>query len=315
MKNKMRIEHMPKASGVYQITTPNGDYYIGKSENMYRRMLAHMNDAKQKVHYNPRLKNAFAKYGSKMTCKVLALASKDDISYLETYYINLFFGDRRCMNMALDPVGCDKTKNRNGYTPGYFVAYWTRTVLAVDSMGEWAKALGKSHAWRGMKNPTAKSKCAMFPTQQECEDWLNRMDKLVTLRIVKKLTPKNKTSMQLKRERNQRLKWLYQYAHHIKCPDGRATLAKNTFEMRRYSMLDGYSRRRFGQSWHSYKAPSGKIVFGKNEIGLEKTWDSVGLCARELSLSHVTVLKHARGERSKTHNGWKLWFSKTELKA
>jgi hypothetical protein len=182
-------------------------------------------------------------------------------------------------------------------------------------MGEWAKALGKSHAWRGMKNPTAKSKCAMFPTQQECEDWLNRMDKLVTLRIVKKLTPKNKTSMQLKRERNQRLKWLYQYAHHIKCPDGRATLAKNTFEMRRYSMLDGYSRRRFGQSWHSYKAPSGKIVFGKNEIGLEKTWDSVGLCARELSLSHVTVLKHARGERSKTHNGWKLWFSKTELKA
>jgi group I intron endonuclease len=307
----MKISHMPKACGVYQITSPSGKYYIGKSENMYRRMLNHKSDAKKKEHYNPKLKNSFAKYGDKMTCKVLALADKKDVCYLETYYINLFWGDPNCMNVALDPVGCDKTANRNGYTSGYFVTYWTRSIFKVDSLGEWAKKIGKCSAYRGSKSPGQRSKCAMFQTIEECNDWLNQMNSIVISKIELEIKPKerpkpaipNNVLLERKRKKN------FRYGYHIRCPNGRVTLARNTQELKRYSMLDGYERRRFGQPWKENRMTPGKSITGKHYLGMVKTWNSVGACSRDIGLSYITILKHARGERIKTMNGWFLQFA------
>ncbi len=311
LHSDMKISHMPKACGVYQITSPSGKYYIGKSENMYRRMLNHMNDAKKKTHYNPKLKHSFAKYGNKMSCKVLALADKKDVCYLETYYINLFWGDSNCMNMALDPVGCDKTVNRDGYTSGYFVTYWTRSILRVNSLGEWAKKIGKCSTYRGSKIPRQRSKCAMFQTIEECNDWLNQMDSIVISKIESELNPKEraKPEVPISVLIEKRKKKNFRYGYHIRCPNGRVTLARCAQELRQYSMLDGYERRKFGEPWEENKMTPGKPIIGEHYSGSVKTWKSVGACSRDIGLSYMTVLKHARGERSKTMNGWFLQFA------
>lgn len=308
----MKISHIPKACGVYQITSPSGKYYIGRSENMYRRMLNHVSDARQGKHFNLKLQRSFDKYGRKMKCEVLGLSDKDNVAYLETYFINLFFKDGKCMNAAIDPIGCDRHKNRDGYTKAYCVSYWTRQIYSVRSMQSWAKELGKDLTWRGAaRRPNGESKFAVFQTRDECQNWLKVVDSLALNKIQAQLFSPEKEPPVIDLDVVNRHKKMnvYKWGYHIKCPNGRVTLARNSYEVKQYRAIDGYQRRRFNKPWPKVKHTTpGKQVVGVNQAGEQKIWPSIGSCAREIKKTHMTILAHCREERHKTENGWKLSF-------
>jgi predicted GIY-YIG superfamily endonuclease len=53
-----------KISGIYCITNiENNKFYIGSSKNIYYRLRRHLSDLRANIHKNPKLQNAFNKYG------------------------------------------------------------------------------------------------------------------------------------------------------------------------------------------------------------------------------------------------------------
>jgi group I intron endonuclease len=55
---------LPSVSGIYRITcTANGKFYIGSAVNLRRRRNAHFRHLRRKTHANPKLQNAWNKYG------------------------------------------------------------------------------------------------------------------------------------------------------------------------------------------------------------------------------------------------------------
>jgi hypothetical protein len=302
----MKISHIPKDCGVYQIVSPTGAYYIGRSENMYRRMLNHLSDARKGKHCNLRLQRAFDKYGKRMKCEVLGLASKDDLAYLETYYIALFFKDGKCMNTAIQPVKSDTPKSRGG-TEAYCVTYWTREMYRVPSMQRWARELGRDLTWRGTaRQPSAQSKFAIFQSRDECEAWLQNVDSKVIASIELELCPAVKTSkplsqIELDAARQKRIERIYKWGYHVRHESGRATLARDTYELSQYKIADGWSRRRFNDVWREPKiGPLPKPVIGIHPQHGAKRWPSIGACARDLERSNISIIDACRGNRRTT---------------
>lgn len=313
----MKISHIPKDCGVYQIVSPTGAYYIGRSENMYRRMLNHLSDARKGKHCNLRLQRAFDKYGKRMKCEVLGLASKDDLAYLETYYIALFFKDGKCMNSAIQPVKCETPKSRGG-TEAYCVTYWTREIYRVPSMQGWAREMGKNLTWRGTARgkPHAQSKFAIFQSRRECEAWLWEVDSRVIAAIELELCPPAKppkppkppSQIELDAARQKRIERIYKWGYHVRHESGRATLARDTYELSQYKIADGWSRRRFNDVWREPKIGTPpRPVIGTHLQHGEKSWPSIGACARDLQRNAMSVIQVCTGERLTTA-GWTLKY-------
>lgn len=312
----MKVSHIPKACGVYQIVSPTGAYYIGRSENMYRRMLNHLSDARKSKHWNLRLQRAFDKYGKRMKCEVLGLASKEDLAYLETYYIALFFKDGKCMNTAIQPVKSDTLKSRSG-TQAYCVTYWTREIYRVPSMQGWAKELGRDLTWRGTaRQPSARSKFAIFQSYDECVAWLRDVDFRVIASIELELCPpvkvfKPPSEIELKAERQKRMEKIYKWGYHVRHESGRATLARDTYELSQYKIADGWSRRRFNDVWREPKIQTlPKPVIGIHPKHGAKRWPSIGACARDLQRSGMSIMDACRGNRRTTAE-WTLKYEET----
>src|SRR5689334_12150640 len=58
------IQPPPETSGIYRITcTVTGKFYIGSALNLYSRWANHFSSLRRNVHGNPKLQNAFNKYG------------------------------------------------------------------------------------------------------------------------------------------------------------------------------------------------------------------------------------------------------------
>jgi hypothetical protein len=318
----MKISHIPKDCGVYQIVSPTGAYYIGRSENMYRRMLNHLSDARKGKHCNLRLQRAFDKYGKRMKCEVLGIASKDDLAYLETYYIALFFKDGKCMNTAIQPVKSDTPKSRGG-TEAYCVTYWTREIYRVPSMQGWAKEMGKCLTWRGAaRQPSAQSKFAIFQSRDECEAWLQNVDSKVIASIELELCPPVKTSkppsqiktskppsqIELDAARQKRIERIYKWGYHVRHESGRATLARDTYELSQYKIADGWSRRRFNDVWREPKIGTPpKPVIGTHPQHGTRWWASIGACARDLQRVPTQVIKACTGKQRTTAE-WTLKY-------
>ena len=85
------MESIPKKSGIYQIRNLiNGKIYIGSSVNMKARKRQHFQKLKQQKHRNPKLQNAYNKYGkANLVFEVVEIVlDKTILIEREQYYID-----------------------------------------------------------------------------------------------------------------------------------------------------------------------------------------------------------------------------------
>lgn len=74
-------------SGIYKINFPNGKVYIGRSNNIYRRMLEHNNDFRNKLP----IEYAIMKYGKIIEFDILELIDDlEEMKKREIYWINYY---------------------------------------------------------------------------------------------------------------------------------------------------------------------------------------------------------------------------------
>lgn len=78
------------AAGIYTITnTVNGKFYVGSAFDLDNRKSGHFSDLRKNRHRNPRLQNAFNKYGeSVFVFAVIECCEKAECLRLEQYYLD-----------------------------------------------------------------------------------------------------------------------------------------------------------------------------------------------------------------------------------
>lgn len=77
--------------GIYKITSPSGNFYIGSAVNFKKRWNLHLHRLKNKTHENSKLQKAFLKYGQEgLKFEKLIICSKIDLLSYEQKLIDFF---------------------------------------------------------------------------------------------------------------------------------------------------------------------------------------------------------------------------------
>ncbi|NTJ22265.1 GIY-YIG nuclease family protein [Rhizobium rhizogenes] len=74
--------------GVYAITSPSGNFYIGSSNNMRTRTRHHRSSLMRGDHNNTSLQSAYHKYNGDLVCTVLAACSVSELISTEQRFID-----------------------------------------------------------------------------------------------------------------------------------------------------------------------------------------------------------------------------------
>lgn len=269
----MKTNHMPRKPGVYQIVTPSGSYYIGKALNLRERAYQHYSRMRWGTHHNERLIRSYKKHGDKMRIEVLQLCDADSIDAIEAHYIQLFYDDKKCMNMTRVDF-CTEEKNKEFFSKkAYCAVYWSRQIYTVDQMGSWAKELGMHFTWRGAFG------LKIFDTRKAAQEWFEVMDKRS---ILAERVPKTSLkSHSMKR-------WYHVRNIHT----GYVGIAKSSAELKqigahraRYhtNFSNGWQVRKYGEDWNWQHSTTTKIaVFGLHVTGKRKSWLSREECKRDI---------------------------------
>lgn len=98
MKNLKHKEH--SKSGIYKITClSNGKFYIGSSKNIYYRNKRHLSELRKNKHKNPKLSNAFNKYGEdSFTTEIVE--ETDELLKREQYFMNSLNPYLNCVKLV-----------------------------------------------------------------------------------------------------------------------------------------------------------------------------------------------------------------------
>lgn len=74
--------------GIYAISSPSGNYYIGSTSCFYKRFWEHKRALKNKNHVNPILQNAYNKYQKELKFETLFVCCESDLLYYEQILMN-----------------------------------------------------------------------------------------------------------------------------------------------------------------------------------------------------------------------------------
>jgi len=90
--------------GLYTIKNKiNGKVYYGSSSNIPKRWRYHRSDLRRGKHGNPRLQNAWNKYGEDaFAFSVFAYCAKENLLDYEQILLDLYAGEDFCYNIAID---------------------------------------------------------------------------------------------------------------------------------------------------------------------------------------------------------------------
>lgn len=89
---------MEEISGIYLIRISKY-YYIGSSNNLYRRSQRHLSELKRNNHFNDFLQNVYNKY-KEYNFYVLEECSEDKLLILEQEYLDIFYDEVHCLNLS-----------------------------------------------------------------------------------------------------------------------------------------------------------------------------------------------------------------------
>lgn len=143
---------IPTTSGIYRITcTVTGKFYIGSAINLRRRHDNHFFHLQRNDHENPKLQNAWNKYGAEsFTFEVLELVLPMSLTAREQHWFNKLkpFGNKgfNIMKVAGSSMGrvvspetrkkiADGQRGRSNPHPGYEVSPETRAKMSKSAMG------------------------------------------------------------------------------------------------------------------------------------------------------------------------------------
>jgi group I intron endonuclease len=99
-----------KASGIYSITSPSGGVYIGSAVSLRNRWSSHRSRAAAGLHINPKLQNAFNKYGaSAMRFEVLIVCRPEDLLLFEQRAIDLIEPKYNICKVAGNSLGLKRS--------------------------------------------------------------------------------------------------------------------------------------------------------------------------------------------------------------
>jgi group I intron endonuclease len=78
--------------GIYKITSPSGNCYIGSSVNIKRRFIQHKSCLRLKKYKNSRFQNAYLKYGQNNLKfeQIFCVFDKSNLIEFEQYFIDLY---------------------------------------------------------------------------------------------------------------------------------------------------------------------------------------------------------------------------------
>ena len=278
---------------------------------MRRRCTRHLSALVANTHDNLRLQRSYNKYKSKLKFKVLANCDEASIHYLEAYYITLFRDDPKCMNVLGPTDNYQDYGQRYHAKRAYCAVYWSRQIYAVDGIFSWARELGKDVAFRGCRGLNAANVWRIFNSKQQAFKWFKQCDsewiqsslqKEIELNERREKAEKKAQTNAIIREKSKFYKWSF----HVKHNSGRASIARNTYELKQFKVSDGWIHRRKGEPWPEKKigTPS-KPVYGWHAIYGFQQWSSIAACARSLSRSTTPIHKTLNGAQ-KTSAGWHL---------
>lgn len=142
---------VPNTSGIYKITcTVTGKFYIGSSIDLQGRQSDHFGELRRGIHINPKLQNAFNKYGEDaFIYEVLELVLIPFLIEREQYYLDKLkpFGNKgfninlnAASRLGMNHTPESREKNRQAHL-GKTVSPETRKKLQEANLGN-ARALG-----------------------------------------------------------------------------------------------------------------------------------------------------------------------------
>lgn len=125
----MKIEHLPKQSGIYQIVnTINQKRYIGKSINVRRRANEHSSELQNQKHPNEYLQKAWNKHGrNAFKIEILQLCHTDKLFYYEDYWAKVLKVHNKEYGYNIDPTDPDNK---------VIIAEETRVKLSLANKGK-----------------------------------------------------------------------------------------------------------------------------------------------------------------------------------
>ena len=291
--------------GVYEIHFPNGLFYIGKSINVRKRLAEHYSRLKRGKHDNPRIQNAFNKYNRVYYNLICYCDSDTEAAKIERLYIANNKLNKKCANVA----------NGDWVLDADCIEYFTKPTLWVHlpsgnthkspSRSTWSKELGYAHnAGKPKKNVIAINReHAKELHEAYWQKWIKdecyKHDKHQLKHAIKKQKKHEVSACKKKR-------WWYHMKNTI---TGRATLARNTYEWKKYKLSEGWICRRYGEEWPKpkKKGTPPKAVQGYHPTIGSRRWVSIGACAREINRTHMSVLKTLTKEHN-TCASWNLSF-------
>ena len=81
------MPYKDKLIGIYEISTPNGNTYVGSSRNIFNRWSAHRGELRRGNHHSARLQAAFNKHKDALCYKVLCLCDESMLNFYEQRFI------------------------------------------------------------------------------------------------------------------------------------------------------------------------------------------------------------------------------------
>lgn len=101
--------------GIYSITAPSGNQYIGSTKNFKQREYQHFNDLKHQRHANSALQNAYNKYENQLIFKPLLICRLEDLLFYEQLVLDNFKPEYNICPVAGNTLGIkqsEETKNK-----------------------------------------------------------------------------------------------------------------------------------------------------------------------------------------------------------
>lgn len=125
--------------GIYKIiNVVNNKFYVGSAVDLKRRKTRHFSELRNKKHSNPKLQNAWVKYGEQAFVFVVVEELPDDADLLaaENVWLKEHVGKDYCYNLGVDAIA--PTLGMSGElspTWGYKHTEEAKAVIAASSRG------------------------------------------------------------------------------------------------------------------------------------------------------------------------------------
>lgn len=276
------------------MTAPSGSFYIGRAQDMHKRMLAHQSDARCGVHKNERLARTLRKYGKRMKWDVLLHTdSVESALHFEAQYLSMFWGDPNLMNQKKGDLITALDNERTRRKPCYVMSISTGGLMRLNYKDEAAAMFSKGRGWRP-------SGLVYGATIEECRAKRTKRQEREFTVLANKIT-----------ERYKREHKGLKYKYHVRNIHTGFVGCASREELKRWGINPhnnkqfhkGWQWRRFGSDWEWSTPEHFKCaVYGLHVTGKQKQWVSIYDCQRELGAGAGNTI---RGHH-KTYKQWRL---------